>query len=131
MLSDLPTHNHNGETTMSDIYDQHAAAFRNVSAWVILDDTGKPVARVATKHGNAVTAYVHLFGLSMVKGRAGGGGYDRMTAAIQDAARKLVPCGDADHVARWKRFLAAIRDSDGSHWDNRLTRAGFHVHRAV
>jgi hypothetical protein len=117
---------------MSDIYDQHRAAFANVSAYVVLKD-GERVASIAFKFGTAVTAYVHWFGVEMVRGRAGGGGYDRQSAAMADACRKITglptmpdhkhgPCLD---------FRDSQHDRDGRTWDHRLRDAGFTVFQAV
>lgn len=116
---------------MSDIYDQHRSAFRSVSAYVILKD-GQRVATVAFKFGGAVTAYVHWIGLEMTKGMAGGGGYDRQSAAVEHAARKTKG-GDAPKKVQLDadEFLAAINSGDNSHWDARLYRAGFTVLQAV
>lgn len=80
------------------IYDQHGAAFRDVSAWVVVKD-GERVATISTKttghnnpNGVTVTAFVHVFGGQMVKGSTGpGGGYDMQSAAILDACRKIDP----------------------------------------
>lgn len=117
---------------MTKVYEQHDAAFRNVSAYIVLRGD-KVVAKVAFKFGGAVTAYVHWFGVEMVKGQAGGGGYDRQSAAVAIATRKLhsgmrldAKAGDAD----WDFYAAAAKDS-GPHWDNALRDAGFTVLQAV
>lgn len=121
----------------SKIYDQHDAAFRNVSAYVVLKD-GKPVAKVAFKFGGAVTAYVHWLGLEMTRGQAGGGGYDRQSAAVAYAARKAIAAHANDE---WREagqaefacaafFKACERDA-GQHWDGALRDAGFTVVQAV
>lgn len=117
---------------MSDIYDQHSAAFRNVSAYVILKD-GARVATVAFKFGTSVTAFVHWFGVEMTKGRAGGGGYDRQSAAVDAAARKIPDdvTGRAGDAEARQAFVDASHDRDGRHWYQRLEAAGFTVLQAV
>jgi hypothetical protein len=123
---------------MSDIYDQHRAAFANVSAYVVLKD-GERVASIAFKFGTTVTAYVHWFGVEMVRGRAGGGGYDRQSAAIADACRKISLSDREDKhrddlgapVTDRAEFVDASHDRDGRHWDQRLRDAGFVVFQAV
>lgn len=124
---------------MTKIYDQHDAAFRNVSAYVILKGD-KVVAKVAFKFGGAVTAYVHWIGVEMTKGRAGGGGYDRQSAAVAYAARKAIrdfkpkaehhPDVDTDAFTRATFFRITALD-EGKHWDNALRDAGFTVIQAV
>lgn len=123
---------------MAYIYDQHRAAFRRVAAYVIAKD-GKQVASIAFKFGGAVTAYVHWHGLEMVRAMAGGGGYDRQSAACAGAASKMpakvegrqpgtVPPGEEDRVA----FLTALVDGDrGAGWDRCLRDAGFDVWGAL
>ena len=121
---------------MTKVYDQHDAAFRSVSAFVVIDPaSGKPVAKVAFKFGGAVTAYVHWIGIEMTRGQAGGGGYDRQSAAVAAAARKIPDDATPDNRdgmfnARAK-ILEAARADGGKHWDGALRDAGFVVIQAV
>lgn len=114
-----------------NIYRQHDAAFANVSAFVIAKD-GERVATVAFKFprdgAGRLYAYVHLIGDEMVRGYAGGYGYDKRSAACADAARKLG--GDADE-ARDAFAAALIAGHDGAGWDSALRGAGFTVWSAV
>lgn len=113
---------------MTDIYNKHDTAFRNVSAFAILKD-GKHVANVTLKHGNAVTAYVHWIGLEMTSGRAGGGGYDRASAAVSDAARKTRG-GDAAKSVQLSadHFIGIlIEKTDSARWQNALEANGYTV----
>jgi hypothetical protein len=116
------------------IYDQHRNAFAAVTAAVVLHD-GKLIARIAVKHGNAATAYVHFLGAPMMRGQAGGGGYDKTSAAIDAAARKIVaPEGEKWNLDRAlcdKFTTACILGSNGNGWDRSLREAGFDVHQAV
>ncbi|MDE2426686.1 MAG: hypothetical protein KGO96_12340 [Elusimicrobia bacterium] len=77
---------------MTDIYDQHRAAFAQVEAYVILKD-GQRVANIAFKFprdgAGRLWAYVHWLGLSMVRGYASGCGYDKRTAACASAAKRM------------------------------------------
>ena len=122
---------------MSDIYTQHDAAFRQVSAYVIAKD-GERVATVAIKHATAVTAYVHLIGIEMVKGTARGGGYDRASAAVATAIDKI-PVPSADHGDDRYQTLHALRTQlrlatpgmDAGQWTRELERQGFTVWQAV
>ena len=62
---------------MSDIYEQHKAAFSNVSAFVIVKG-GERVATIAFKFprdgAGRLFAYVHWLGEEMIRGYASGGG---------------------------------------------------------
>jgi hypothetical protein len=122
---------------MSSIYDQHAAAFANVSAYVILRD-GARVATIAFKFprdgAGRLSAYVHWIGLEMVRGYAAGGGYDKRSAACAAAVAKMragftADARDADYAA--DPFRAALAIDDGMEWHNRLRAAGFEVVQAV
>lgn len=120
---------------MADIYEQHAKAFAGVSAYVILHN-GERVATIAFRHptrGMRLWAYVHWHGLEMVRGKADGGGYDKASAAVGNAARKLKSLDAATDIATGEfwAFLDACHDRDGRHWDNRLRDAGFTVLQAV
>lgn len=111
---------------MSDIYDQHRAAFRSVSAYVILKD-GELVARIAFKFprdgAGRLTAYVHWLGEEMVRGFASGGGYDKRTAACASAVAKMHSDDNA--------FLEALARDTGPTWEDQLRKAGFTVLSAV
>lgn len=125
---------------MASIYEQHRSAFDSVDAAVVVKD-GARVATIAFKYGAAVTVYVHWVGLEMVRGRAGGGGYDRRTAACADAARKLAmdsgayddgtPHHSAEERASFDAFKAALQLDGGWGWDRALEDAGFTVFRAI
>lgn len=118
-----------------DIYDHHRAAFSNVSAYVILKD-GKRVATVAFKFpkdgASKLWAYVHWLGVPMVRGYAGGYGYDKQTAAMASASRHIAALDDdyGDHAAH-HAFITAIAKDEGHHWDTQLRNAGFDVVQAV
>jgi len=121
---------------MTEIYSKFDKAFSNVSASVVLFNE-QMVAKVAHKHGASVTAFVHWLGVEMVAGRAGGGGYDRATAACAAAAEKL-PLGldaetgmawDSNH--RYNDFRRALVADNGRRWANALENAGFTVLGAV
>lgn len=134
---------------MSDIYDLHSKAFARVSAYVILHENTR-VATIAFKFpadgAGRLYAYVHWLGVPMVRGFAGGYGYDKKSAAVADAVRKgkLVSAIKAraaelqiaptdgrpwhDHVAA---FVEGLERDSGSYWDRRLEAAGFTVLQAV
>lgn len=135
------------------IYEQHAAAFRHVSAYVVLKD-GERVATIAFKFpkdgAGRLYAYVHWIGVEMVRGHANGYGYDKRSAAVESAvaridltniekeARALFPDDDVKANMRAFACLAgpkALKDAltniGGNNWDRALQDAGFTVLQAV
>ena len=119
------------------IYKQHEAAFRDVSAFVITYGADR-VATVAIKYprdgAGRLYAYVHWLGVPMVRGFAGGGGYDKRTAACASAARKLpesLPEGYDQHAGVYRSFVDVMRADGGLDWAAALTAAGFNVLQAV
>lgn len=128
---------------MTDIYDQHKAAFANVSAFVVLDSRGERVATVALKFprdgAGRLWAYVHLIGVSMVRGYASGYGYDKRSAAVSAAIPKIAPYGkdygDSEFSAKFEAnrqaFRSAADDMGGREWTHALEARGFRVLQAV
>ncbi len=114
------------------IYDQHRAAFANVSAYVILDKNGERVATVAFKYprdgAGRLYAYVHIMGIPMIRGFAAGGGYDKGSAAVAHAVAKM--CESDTPAGTWPLTVALSKD-DGYHWDQNARKAGFTVLQAV
>jgi hypothetical protein len=129
---------------MSDVYKQHDATFRGISAWVILKD-GERVATFAVKYNNGgangvtVTAYLHVLGLPMVRFREGpGGGYDMKSAAFSRAAAKAMRESSLDvaeiaHQLAARNVLADFSEypDAGDHWDGWLSKRGYQVEQAV
>jgi len=124
---------------MAEIYEQHDAAFRNLSAYAILHE-GEHVASVTVKYGARVWAYVHWIGLEMTRGYSGGGGYDRESAAVANAVGKMPGIG-ADHRPAWlcgtalgdayDVFVRAARRDGGARWFDSLERAGFTICKVI
>lgn len=117
---------------MALVYEQHDAAFKSVSAFVVLKG-GERVATVALKFGASgrVTAYVHWIGIEMVRGHADGGGYDKRSAAVAIAARKMVDGTKIHAGAGYSAFVAACREDGGNSWERELQDCGFTVLQAV
>jgi hypothetical protein len=119
------------------IYDQHRAAFNQVSAYVVMHGADR-VATVAIKYprdgAGRLYAYVHWLGVPMVRGFAGGGGYDKRSAACASAARKLpesLPEGYDAAADVYRSFVDVMRADGGLDWATALTGAGFKVLQAV
>ena len=127
---------------MSDIYEQHKAAFPNVSAFVVMRG-GERVATVAIKYprdgAGRLYAYVHLIGVPMVRAHANGFGYDKRSAAVAAAIAKI-PAPVSDHftkeryakVAGWHGTLRfSVAEMESRDWTQALERQGFTVIQAV
>jgi hypothetical protein len=119
---------------MSTIYKQHDAAFSRVSAYVVTDN-GEQVAKVAFKFpadgAGRVFAYVHWLGCQMQRGFASGGGYDKQSAAVCSAARKIREDITGRDPGRRAAFLDACWKDDGYGWRHHVESAGFKVWQAV
>lgn len=123
---------------MPDIYEQHQTAFARVSAYVILHN-GERVATVALKSpadgAGRLYAYVHWIGSRMVRGFAGGYGYDKRSAACANAAKRLPSFEDGEWCSpareAWQNFRDALAKDSGDDWTRRLEKAGFTVLQAV
>lgn len=121
----------------NSIYARHDRVFANVSAYVICDKEGSRVATVAFKFGQAVTAFVHIIGDEMQQAMAKGGGYDRQSAAVASAARKMHedPLGDTLYSDTCKadaiKLRAAMALDGGKGWQDAVRDAGFDVWQAV
>lgn len=124
---------------MTDVYEHFDKAFSRVSAYIVMDKQGEVVAKIAFKFPAAgegrLYAYVHWLGVPMVRGFAAGYGYDKRSAAVSNAQRKLMVREERDRAIfdspRMKAFLAAIERDGGEYWDTRLRDAGFTVVQAV
>jgi hypothetical protein len=121
----------------ADVYDQHRASFPQVSAYVIMYGT-RQVGTIAFKFprdgAGRLYAYVHWFGVHMVRGYAGGYGYDKKSAACASATRRM-PANlqtDYEDLAQiYEAFRRDLGDDNGHSWDARLRSLGFTVLQAV
>ena len=123
-------------TTETTIYDHHDKAFAGVSAYIITKG-GERVATIALKFpkdgAGRLWAYVQWLGSPMVRGFAGGYGYDKRSAAVAAAVSKMELIG-AEHVddrAAQIEFRKSLIRDDGHYFDARLRAAGFEVWQAV
>jgi len=77
---------------MSEIYQQHTNAFSNVSAYVLMNE-GEQIGKIAFKFpkdgAGRLWCYFHLHGVEMSRGYAGGYGYDKRSAAAQNAIENM------------------------------------------
>lgn len=68
-------------------------AFKSISAFVVMDtETMQPIAKIALKYPNdgagRLNAFIHIIGIEVQHGYAGGYGYDKQTASIISAICK-------------------------------------------
>lgn len=121
---------------MPTTYEQHDKAFANVSAYVIAKD-GERVATISLKFpkdgAGRLWAYVHWIGTPMVRGSAGGYGYDKRSAAVEVATRTMpVSLHNPDcRDGQYQDFIAALAADGGEYFDDRLRKAGFDVWQAI
>lgn len=136
-------------TNKTSIYDQHAKAFSQVNAWVVLKN-GEQVGTVTIKYpkdgAGRLWAYVHIIGLEMARDFASGYGYDKRSAAVDHAIRNIEPVSGIDkamkHQPWWIEWAAKVngtasqwkeifKDMGGQDWEQVLRNAGFTVIKAV
>jgi hypothetical protein len=119
---------------MPDIYDQHMTHFARVSAYVILRN-GERVATIAFRFpadgAGRLYAYVHWLGVPMVRGFAGGFGYDKRSAAVENALPRMRMVDDFEARMYQEQFIGGLRVDNGHYWNRRLEDAGFTVLQAV
>ena len=132
---------------MTTIYDKHDTAFNSISAYVLAHTTPHGIERIATiafKRGASgnVRCFFHHIGYTMQEGNAGGGGYDKPSAAFYEAAIKnlenvaaqpeSVLNPEALDVVHARLIQQAATAGNGSsHWYNALRDVGFALLQAV
>lgn len=129
---------------MTKIYNQHDAAFAQVSAYALLDSDNNHIGKVAFKFpkdgAGRLYCYFHIHGLEMVRGFAGGYGYDKSSAAFQDAARKKLESTQnewisadtfAKHMANANKIAEACKAGEGKDWSDALRDAGYTLLRVL
>jgi hypothetical protein len=124
---------------MPNIYDQHAAAFKNVQAFTafkLVDGQVTNVIKVAFKFpkdgAGRLYCYLHLIGTPMVRGFANGYGYDKRSAAIMSAADKLdMRAGEGEFMPEIEALHTALQNCESKGYDGALREAGFTILTAV
>jgi hypothetical protein len=127
---------------VTDIYEQHTAAFARVSAFVVLDAEGERVATVAIKFpadgAGRLYAYVHLVGVEMVRSHANGYGYDKRSAAVQSAIERIklkaslgFDVQNAELATHLRTLKGAAQAMSSDDWTRALEKAGYRVLQAV
>lgn len=120
------------------IYEQFDKATRRVGAYVIFRDgkvSGRVVLAYPVDGASRLYAYVQVWGAPMVRAFAGGGGYDKGTAAVCHAISRLEPekgeypspANVAEMISAWR---AAVASDGGYSWKHQFEAAGFEVAQA-
>lgn len=120
---------------MSDIYDQHSRAFARVSAYVIMngaDRVGTVAIKFPADGAGRLYAYVHIHGAPMVRGWAGGGGYDKRSAAVASALERHEAPDYGVTAEQWEALQRAIVAMRSRGWIRAIEDAtGWRVWQAV
>lgn len=89
---------------------------------------GRIVFRYPRDGAGRLYCYAQVWGAAMVRGWAGGYGYDKRSAAVESAVGRLDMEPDtkpaAPHIKAWK---AAMAGPGGERWSRRLEMAGYQV----
>lgn len=111
---------------MTNIYKQFDQATQSVGAYAILkgnEYVGRVVFKYPRDGAGRLYCYVQVWGAPMQRGFASGGGYDKRTAAFENAVAKF----SSDTAGHSKAWREAARGPDGVRWIARLERAGYTV----
>lgn len=118
---------------MADVHERFDTATTNIGAYTV-HLGGRYIGRLVFKFPREGAGRVHCFaqvwGLAMERGWAGGGGYDKRSAAARSAVKSITVEDGADpeatkHLKVWQEQLAGY---DGDTWNAALERAGYQVH---
>lgn len=130
---------------MENIYDQFDAAFRKVAAYCFVHPETQQQINVCFKYpadgAGRLYCYVHFVHAEMVRGFAGGYGYDKTSAAFINAVNKieqLSATGSADFEYRLKMNTEISRIQqvigkyyNGQEWDRLLHDLGYKKHNVI
>jgi hypothetical protein len=117
---------------MPTVYEKHDKAFEVVSAGALVVN-GVQIGTLAFKFpkdgAGRLTCFFHIYGSQMVAGFAGGYGYDKKSAALEDACRNLC---EVEHASTLEQYpsLKGL-DCEGDSFDRALQKAGIQYFSAV
>ena len=109
--------------TTKSTFEKFDAAFDGVSAYAIMKD-GEYIGKVCVKHSKAgvCTVFVHEHGFNMITGKAGGYGYDKAGAALQNAYSSM------DNGESESELYKALQNvTYNGEWQSDLRKVGFVV----
>lgn len=101
---------------MAKVYEAFDKKFSKVSAYAVMSDgeyAGKIVINYPKDGAGRLHVFVHEFGYEMITGFAGGCGYDKVGAALQDAFKKCkgndsalyTALSDVTYDGQWKQVI--------------------------
>lgn len=115
---------------MENIYTKHDAAFKQVSAFLLMQN-GEAIGKVAIKYPKdgvgRLTAYVHFYGSQMEYGTARGYGYDKTGAAIGEAVKKLIKA-DGRYITE---YLKDYKYNEAARWAELFRACGIQVYCVI
>lgn len=114
------------------IYEQFDSALQHLSAYAIFSGAD-PVGRVVFKRaasGCRTTCFLQVWGETMIKGVANGGGYDKDSASFIKAAEKLLADGGDQTAARRVASMKEVADN-GRSWKDQLRVLGYTVQHVI
>ena len=120
-------------------------AFNLVSAYVVMDqDTMQPIVKIALKYpkdgSGRVNTYIHIIGMEVQHGYAGGYGYDKRTASIigavsncNDTWAQQIKSGHVSLTSAQQNFINLLLSDDAQGgWQEVINQNnGFIVIQAV
>ena len=105
---------------MNTVYDKFDKHFAQASVWVIVNEQGEQVGKMAAKYPKdgmgKLYLYLHLYGSEMVQVSVSGCGFDKLSVAIQKAgevySKGLTFKNDRDFIEALKQV-----NHDFSNWN--------------
>jgi len=124
------------------IYEQHDATFNQVAAYVLMKG-GERIGTLAFKFPKdgvgRLYCYLHIIGLEMARGYAGGYGYDKKSASVASAASAITPT-DGEYMDEIRKndlnqFRELLNDGfsniGGKDWQDVFRSLNINVFQAV
>lgn len=117
------------------VYEQFDAAFGRVAAYT-LHRNGRFIGRIAFKYpadgAGRLQCFAQVWGGPMTRATAGGGGYDKATAAAYRAVQAIPINGqNVDAIDDVVTLRDALNSDGGERWTRQLEAAGFSVAHAI
>lgn len=113
--------------TTKSTFDKFCSAFDGISAYAVLKN-GQYIGKICFKYTKAgvCTVFVHEHSFDMITGKAGGYGYDKQGAALQNAYNSM-----AIEESKSKLYSALQNVTYNGEWQSDLRKAGFIVQYVI
>ena len=121
---------------MTTIYEQFDKDTKKIGAYALVHQ-GRHIGQVTTKFPKdgmgSLKFYLHIYGQNMVVGKAKGCGYDKASAAFEDAVSKLcvLDAIDKTNSALAFKLKDKVRKIGGQDWRDFLTFNDVLTFRAI